>query len=394
MGTSRDPDGAAAVGGRSRPTPPLRWSVMLGWLVGLTAVLAVVGVFLGRETRLAPFLVVVPALVAGRGTVRQTAVASGWATAMIVGALFDAAEDTVGDAVATVVFTLVFNGLSVARAAQRVRKEGEIARLRSAAAALQRQLLRPFPLVTDHLLVHGLYQPVEEDSRVGGDVYEVVASPYGSRVFIADVQGKGLPAISAAFAVLSAFREAAVSEPTLTGVVDALEEAVLRHNSFAAQVGERERFVTALVLNVDAGDEVQAINCGHVAPLLLDDERAAPVLRGEPCVPLGLDALAPEPRTVEWFGFPSGGTLLLCTDGVTEARDPSGAFYPLEQRAAGWGGIRAGDVPATVYRDLRRHAAGTPTDDTALLVLRRRARTDGGLRAGTDGGLRAGTDGG
>ncbi|MFD7136237.1 PP2C family protein-serine/threonine phosphatase [Streptomyces sp. NPDC059894] len=366
-------DGAARLAGAGRPTPPLRWAVVLGWLAGLTVVLAVVGVFLGRETRLAPFLVVVPALVAGRGTVRQTAVASAWTTVVIVAALFDAAEDTVGEAVATVVFALVFNGLSMARVAQRVGDEGEIARLRSAAAALQRQLLRPFPLVTEHLLVHGLYQPVEEDSRVGGDVYEVVASPYGSRVFIADVQGKGLPAISAAFAVLSAFREAAVSEPTLTGVVDALEEAVLRHNSFAAQVGESERFVTALVLGVDSGQEAQAINCGHVAPLLLDRGRAGPVLLDEPCVPLGLDALTPAPRTVEWFDFPSDGTLLLCTDGVTEARDPSGVFYPLEQRAAGWCRVRASEVPVTLYRDLRRHAAGTPTDDTALLVLRRRA---------------------
>lgn len=377
MGTSRDADAPSAGDGWGGPTPPLRWSVVLSWLVGTTVLLAVIGVFLDRETRLVPFLVVLPALISGRGTVRQTVVASVWVTLTIVAALFDRAEDTVAAGVATVVFALVFNGLSVARAAQRVHREGEIARLRSAAAALQRQLLRPFPLVTDQLLVHGLYQPVEEDSRVGGDVYEVVASPYGSRVFIGDVQGKGLPAISAAFAVLSAFREAAVAEPTLTAVVDALEEAVLRHNSFAAQVGESERFVTALVLGVDSEDEVQVINCGHVAPLLFDGGKTGPVLHGEPCVPLGLDALAPTPRTVDWFAFPHGSTLLLCTDGVTEARDPSGAFYPLEERAAVWAGVRPGDVPAAVYRDLRRHAAGAPGDDTALMVVRRRSDVDG-----------------
>ncbi|MEU0674737.1 PP2C family protein-serine/threonine phosphatase [Streptomyces sp. NPDC006172] len=374
MGTSVDPGASSVRGGAA---PPLRWAVVLGWLVGTTALLAVIGLFLDRETRLAPFLVVLPALFSGRGTVRQTVVASVWVTLTIVAALFDRAEDSVGASVATVVFALVFNGLSVARAAQRVRSEGEIARLRSAAAALQRQLLRPFPLVTDQLLVHGLYQPVEEDSRVGGDVYEVVASPYGSRVFIGDVQGKGLPAISAAFAVLSAFREAAVAEPTLTAVVDALEEAVLRHNSFAAQVGESERFVTALVLGVDSEDEVQAINCGHVAPLLLDREKTGSALRGEPCVPLGLDALAPTPRTVDWFAFPHGSTLLLCTDGVTEARDPSGAFYPLEERAPVWAGVRPGEVPAALYRDLRRHSAGAPGDDTALMVVRRRSDVDG-----------------
>ncbi|WP_405975940.1 serine/threonine-protein phosphatase [Streptomyces sp. NBC_00988] len=377
MRTSRDPAGSTVVDAGQRSTPPLSWAVVVFWLVVVTLMVAVTGIALGRDTRPAPFLVVLPALLAGRGTVRQTTVASVWVTLVIVGSLVDTPLGTAGADAAVVAFTLVFNGLSVARAAQRIRWESEIARLRSAAAALQRQILRPFPLMTDQLLVHGLYRPVEEDSRVGGDVYEVVSSPYGSRVFIADVQGKGLQAISAAFAVLSAFREAAVAEPTLTAVVDALEEAVLRHNSFAAQTGERERFVTALVLGIDAEQEVQAINCGHVAPLLLHKERAEPVLRQEPCVPLGLDALAPEPRTVEWFAFPSDGTLLLCTDGVTEARDPSGAFYPLEERAATWGEVLPKDVPATVYGDLRRHTAGTPRDDTALLVLRRRG--DAGL---------------
>lgn len=372
MRTSKDPAGSTAATTGDRLTPPLSWAAVMLWLVAITAVLAVTGVVLGRDTRPAPFLVVLPALIAGRGTVRQTAVASAWVTLVIAGSLLDSPLASVGADAAVIAFALVFNGLSVARAAQRIRWEGEIARLRSAAAALQRQILRPFPLMTDQLLVHGLYRPVEEDSRVGGDVYEVVSSPYGSRVFIADVQGKGLQAISAAFAVLSAFREAAVAEPTLTAVVDALEEAVLRHNSFAAQTGERERFVTALVLGIDGEQEVQAINCGHVAPLLLHNERAGPVLQQEPCVPLGLDALAPEPRTVEWFVFPQDGTLLLCTDGVTEARDPSGAFYPLEERAAAWGDVLPKDVPATVYLDLRRHAADTPRDDTALLVLRRR----------------------
>ncbi|MFF9063381.1 PP2C family protein-serine/threonine phosphatase [Streptomyces sp. NPDC014882] len=379
MSASREPGGAWAAGGERRGAPPpLRWRVVLFWLVAVTVLLAVIGVFLDRETRLAPFLVVLPALIAGRGSVRQTAVASAWVTVMIAAALLDTADDTVGAVAATVVFALVFNGLSVARAAQRIRSDREIARLRSAAAALQRQLLRPFPLMTDQLIVHGLYQPVEEDSRVGGDVYEVVSSPYGSRVFIADVQGKGLPAISAAFSVLSAFREAAVAEPTLTAVVDALEDAVLRHNSFAAQAGENERFVTALVLGIGPDPEVQAINCGHVAPLMLHSDRNGPVLKGEPCVPLGLDALSPRPRTVEWFTFPRDGTLLLCTDGVTEARDPSGVFYPLEDRTAAWDDVRPGDLPAAVHQDLRRHTAGTPGDDTALLVLRRRPGTGAG----------------
>ncbi|KAB1144736.1 serine/threonine-protein phosphatase [Streptomyces luteolifulvus] len=367
-----DPDTESSPGGGVRNLP---WSPVVLWLAGFTVALVLTGLLFGRETRLAPFLVVLPALIAGRGTVRQTAVASVWVTLIIIASLIDSPLETAGANLVVVVFAVVFNGLSVARAAQRIHREREIARLRSAAAALQRQLLRPFPLVTDELLVHGLYEPVEEDSRVGGDIYEVVASPYGSRVFIGDVQGKGLPAIGAAFAALSAFREAAMTEPTLTGVVDLLEEAVLRHNSFAEHVGERERFVTGLVLGIDSELEVQAVNCGHVPPLLLQGEHAGPPLREEPSVPLGLDSLAPAPRTVEWFAFPMDAALLLCTDGVTEARDPSGRFYPLEERAGDWGSVPAGEVAPTLYRQLQQHTAGARSDDTAVMVLRRRSAT-------------------
>ncbi|WP_367325601.1 PP2C family protein-serine/threonine phosphatase [Streptomyces sp. HUAS ZL42] len=377
VSTTNGQQDQAAVSGRSEGLRSLAWGAVVFWLAACTVVLVVSGIAFGRDTRLAPFLVVLPALIAGRGTVRQTSVASVWVTLIIIGSLIDRPLETAGANLVVVVFAMVFSGLSVARAEQRVRHEGEIARLRSAAAALQRQILRPFPLVTDELIVHGLYEPVEEDSRVGGDIYEVVASPYGSRVFIADVQGKGLPAIGAAFAALSTFREAAMAEPTLTAVVDLLEEAVLRHNSFAEHVGERERFVTGVVLSVGSELEVQAINCGHVPPLLLHGEHAGPALRDEPSVPLGLDSLAPGPRTVEWFAFPADSALLLCTDGVTEARDPAGRFYPLEERAAALGSVPVGEVAPTLYRQLQQHTAGARSDDTAVLVLRRRSTAGG-----------------
>lgn len=40
--------------------------------------------------------------------------------------------------------------------------------------------------------------------------------------------------------------------------------------------------------------------------------------------------------TVDVFAFEAGDTLLLFTDGVIEARDRGGDFYPLAERAAQW----------------------------------------------------------
>ena len=378
MGISNDVDGPDAVTGRGGRAAPLSWPVVILWLVGITAVLAVTGVVLSRETGLAPFLVFLPTLIAGRGTVRQTTVAAAWATLVIVGSLIRSPLDTVAANASLLVFAVALNGLSVVQALQRVRNEGEITRLRSAAAALQRQVLRPFPLVTDELRVHGLYEPLEEDSQVGGDIYEVVATPYGSRVLIGDVQGKGLLAISTAFAVLNSFREAALAQPTLTAVVDALESSVLHHNSFAAQAGESERFVTALILDIGSDTKIEAIDCGHVPPYLLEHDRAGRVPLGEASVPLGLGSRAPEPRAVRWVVFPNDTTLLLCTDGVTEARDPSGAFFPLAERAAAWSDLPPEDIAPTIRRELQEHTQGRQSDDTALLVIRRNPVEEGG----------------
>ncbi|MFE3328486.1 PP2C family protein-serine/threonine phosphatase [Streptomyces sp. NPDC059176] len=364
---------------------------LLVYMVVFTAVLVLTAHLSPREAKVVPLLIVFPALVAGRGTVRQTEIAACWVTAVVAASEFLNPLPTAANSVTLVAFTIVLNGASVAMARQRTRNEAEITRLRSAAAALQRQILRPLPLHTEELVVSGLYEPVEEDSRVGGDIYEVVASGFGSRVLIADVQGKGLPAIGTAFAVLGAFREAANREPALTAVVDALENAVVRHNAFALQSGESERFVTALVISVTGEPEAEAVNCGHIAPYRLDGRSGNPdgggassrVLRREPGVPLGLGALSPSPRTAERFPFPASTSLLLCTDGVTEARDASGAFYPLEDRLSEWGDITPGQVVDTLRDELRRYTGGRPRDDTAVLVLSRAQAA--ALRPGTVG---------
>ncbi|MGI5419877.1 PP2C family protein-serine/threonine phosphatase [Actinomadura luteofluorescens] len=364
MGISEDPDAAAGRGG-------LTWRVVAGWLVGITAALAVTGLALGRETGLAPFLIFLPTLIAGRGTVRQTAVASVWTILVIAGSLIRSPLPSAAANASVIAFAVALDGLSVIQAVRRIRQEKEISRLRSAAAALQRQILRPFPLVTGELLVHGLYEPVEEDSMVGGDVYEAMPTPYGSRVLIADVQGKGLPAISAAFAVLSSFREAALVAPTLTALVNALENSVLRHNSFVAQTGEEQRFVTALVLGITQ-TTAQAINCGHIPPYLLTARQTGQVPLGEASLPLGLASLSPEPQTVTTFDFPTDSTLLLCTDGVTETRDPAGTFYPLEARLPTWKDLPPNEMAPTVNHDLEQYSQGKLTDDRALLILHRK----------------------
>ncbi|MGI5290179.1 PP2C family protein-serine/threonine phosphatase [Nonomuraea polychroma] len=359
-----------AADGRGRGRPLLSTPVFVVGILGVTVLVVGLDIVVGTTLRLLPLLIFLPSIVAGLGPVWATVMASVWVVLVVAVTQAYVGKDPADDALA-IAFTALFGVVSVLSCRYRVRREEEVARLRSAGAALQRQIVRPLPLRTGEVVVDGLYQPVEEDAMVGGDMYEVAASPHGTRVLIADVQGKGLPAIGTALAVLGAFREAAYREHTLTGVVEALESAVARHNLGAAQAGEPERMVTALVLDIGREARVEAVNCGHIPPYVIHDGVADQAAIGVPAVPLGLAALAPAPRRSVCFSFPYGATLLLCTDGVTEARDPQGAFYPLEQRLRTWAREPPARLAASLEADLRRFTRAAPRDDVAVLTVTR-----------------------
>ncbi|KAB8195142.1 SpoIIE family protein phosphatase [Nonomuraea phyllanthi] len=339
-------------------------------LVVITGIVVAFDLLTDTTVRLFPLLIFLPAIAAGLGSVLQTVIASVWVVLAAAGLSTYLGGD-LDDNVLTGAFTAVFGALSVVGCRYRVRREEEVRRLRSAASALQQLIVRPLPLRTADVVVDGLYHPVEEEAQVGGDMYEVAVSRHGTRVLIADVQGKGLPAIGTALAVLGSFREAAYREPTLKGVVDALEKSVVRQNTFAATTGEPERLVTALVLDINRGLSVEAVNCGHIAPFMIHDGVARQVSLGDPSVPLGVAALTTSPRTIAHFAFPPGATLMLCTDGVTEARDPAGTFYPLEDRLRGWAPDPPGMLAQALGADLRAFTRSTPRDDIAILTLRR-----------------------
>ncbi|MFE2280295.1 SpoIIE family protein phosphatase, partial [Streptomyces sp. NPDC059454] len=68
-------------------------------------------------------------------------------------------------------------------------------------------------------------------ARIGGDFYEAAGTPYGVRLLIGDVRGKGLSAVGAASAAINCFREHAYDQPDLRAVIRRLQITMSRYSA-------------------------------------------------------------------------------------------------------------------------------------------------------------------
>ncbi|MFI6939888.1 PP2C family protein-serine/threonine phosphatase [Streptomyces sp. NPDC050418] len=260
----------------------------------------------------------------------------------------------------------------------------ELAQIREVAGAAQRVLLRPLPPRLDGLALAAGQLCAHRAASVGGDLYEAVATDHGVRIVMGDVRGHGLAAIGTVAALLGSFREAAHDEAELGAVMRRLERAMQRHLRERARAEHpsacstepesplAEEFVTVLLLEIRHDGSVHALNCGHPWPYRLGP-RIDRIAYGEPLPPLGPFPL-PAELTVQHCGpLRAGETLLLHTDGVEDARDAAGRFFPLAAVLAANRGS-PGDLIKTVSDALLRHTGGRLADDMALLVLRNERR--------------------
>ncbi|MGA4843048.1 PP2C family protein-serine/threonine phosphatase [Streptomyces sp. G45] len=279
----------------------------------------------------------------------------------------------------------------------------ELRQVREVAGAAQNVLLRPLPPRVDGLTLAAGRLSASRGASVGGDLYEVAATEHGVRVVMGDVRGHGLAALGTVAAVLGSFREAAHDEPDLGRVLRRLDRALARHlrersraepsaGGAAPQDGPlAEEFVTVLLLEIGHEGEVRALNCGHPWPHRLRG-RARELPGGEPLPPLGPFPLPAELPVHRWGRLLPGDALVLHTDGVADARDRAGRFFPLQavlSEAARTPPVSPQHVIQAVYARLLRHVGRLPTDDAALLVLRNdrqwvpRQQTETGRRART-----------
>ncbi|MFE6892543.1 PP2C family protein-serine/threonine phosphatase [Streptomyces sp. NPDC057694] len=195
-----------------------------------------------------------------------------------------------------------------------------------------------------------------------GDLHGVLDTEFGTRLLIGDVMGKGREGARTAAAVLEMWKQLAPREASL-------EVLAVRLHSVVTHSAEPDRFVTAALLTIAPDGAADLVCCGHPPPLLIRDGGAVPAAVPAPAPPLGLLDLAHGWCAAQPVPARAWERMLLHTDGVTEARDGDGVFYPLAERAAELANRPLALFTAALAADLLHHARGSLQDDASLLAV-------------------------
>jgi sigma-B regulation protein RsbU (phosphoserine phosphatase) len=253
-----------------------------------------------------------------------------------------------------------------ARLAEVERTEQLMAKELGQAAEIQRGLLPTQAPETKGFEIAGQNQPCR---TVGGDYFDYIPYPDGRvAMIVADVAGKGMPA-SLLMSSLQARVQVVFEEP------DDLAAKVTKLNRIVKSNCPGNRFITFFICVLDpATGEVAYCNAGHNPPLLV---RRDGTMESLPSGGLILGILPMATYTEGQCRLDPGDTVVLFSDGVTEAAPPSGDGDFGEERLADV--IRQNtsepvtNVVQAVFDEVVRFTAGAPAADDITVVVARRA---------------------
>jgi phosphoserine phosphatase RsbU/P len=206
----------------------------------------------------------------------------------------------------------------------RARQESdrERQRLQHLVTTLQRSLLPPVLPDVPGLEAAAHYRIASAD-EVGGDFYDLFPLPGRWGLFLGDVCGKGAAAAALTSLIRYTLRAAAVYDPDPAAVMNTLNTAL--HEEYRQ---DGQSFCTAIfgLLTPEAdGFTLTFANGGHPDPLLMPAGGRAGYQAAAPRGML-LGVLDDAAYTAVTIRLRPGDTLLLYTDGLTEARTGAGRY--------------------------------------------------------------------
>jgi len=312
-------------------------------------------------------IVVIPLYAASRANTMESAIEPRHSTFLGVlyldstrPAAFSKLDRQILDALAVEAASILDNARLVERERERQRMEQEIGIARDIQQALLPHGLKDYP----HLAVSGINFPC---LAVGGDYFDVFPIGEEQTAFLlADVSGKGLGA-----ALVTTMLQGALTGMTL-GADPAL--VLNRISDFLCEHSEVGRYATMFFGILNRNGELEYINAGHPSPVLLRGGKAeAPFTEGS--FPVGL---VPDTEySCSRIKLEPNDTLVLFSDGVTEAMDPEEAMYGTERLLELLNGQEESplaDLQKNILESVENFTRGArQADDVTLLLVRYRA---------------------
>jgi sigma-B regulation protein RsbU (phosphoserine phosphatase) len=232
------------------------------------------------------------------------------------------------------------------------------------ASQIQTRLLPDRDMDCHGWTVHYRYRPA---GLVSGDFCDLVVDG-GSRLFFAigDASGKGVAA-----SLLMSHLHATLR--TLLSLNAPVAELMGRANRIFCSSTLAPHYATVVCGYAHGSGEIEISNGGHCPPVVLRQQG----LEAVPATGLPLGLFCDGQYSSSCLKLRPGDSLVLYTDGITEARDRSGAEYGWERLAdllPKCQRLKPGDIAAACLADLDTFRSGVAqADDATLMVIQRRA---------------------
>ncbi len=218
-------------------------------------------------------------------------------------------------------------------------------------------------LATDDVRLHGSLTSARE---VGGDLYDFFIRDEKLFFCIGDVSGKGIPAAFIMGVMKTLFHSIASHTSSPGKIMDSMNETACRNN-------KSNIFVTMFVgvLDLPTG-HLRYCNAGHEVPMVIDGKNGNEPLPTVANLPVGL--FSDFRFEMQETTMQPGATLLLYTDGLTEARNSRHQMFGKErvkELAARCCGMEPKQITKAISDEVERFAQGTEqSDDLTLLVVK------------------------
>ena len=215
--------------------------------------------------------------------------------------------------------------------------------------------------------VNAVLVPMHE---VGGDLYDYYRKGEDLFFIIGDVSGKGVPAAMMMSATVNLFRSAVQRLQSPKAIMEEM-------NGVLSEQNPSMMFVTAIIgrLHVPTG-QLLYCNAGHLPPLKVqtnNDAQGVKEIAVTPNIPLGFEAKF---RFVEQgMMLGQGDTLVLYTDGITEARNENREMLGMERWKEMAGGKTLPSTESLLAKVKAFIGAAEQADDITLLTIRKMSET-------------------